>query len=329
MTLQNIGNATLNISGYGGIDAEVTASDTTDCLEISGSALAAGTACKLDIYFIPSQMGFVQGKVVVIDNALNVASSQQTITVQGTGGKKSQNLNITFYGLTYGEAPVPLTVTASSGLPVNCAVLSGPATVSGCTLTITGAGALTIEFSQAGNSIYAAATSATVTTTVAPASLTVVAHNQTVAPGAAIPTLTGTLTGVVAGDGITASYTTTAVQGSPAGPYPITPALHDPNGRLANYSVTSENGILTVGLTATSVPLVLSLSPVSVTAGGAQFTQTVNGADFASNAVVLWNGAARATHYVSSTQLTATILASDISAEGTDLVTVANPAPVA
>jgi hypothetical protein len=76
-----------------------------------------------------------------------------------------------------------------------------------------------------------------------------------------------------------------------------------------------------------AVPLVLSLSPGSATADGASFTLTVSGANFAANAVVLWNGAVRETQGVSSTQLTATILASDILAEGSGLVTVSNPAP--
>ena len=77
----------------------------------------------------------------------------------------------------------------------------------------------------------------------------------------------------------------------------------------------------------TSLPLTLWLSPGSTTAGGTGFTLTVNGANFTSNSVVLWNGAARATTYVNSTQLTATILAQDIASESTGLIAVANPAP--
>jgi uncharacterized membrane protein len=69
------------------------------------------------------------------------------------------------------------------------------------------------------------------------------------------------------------------------------------------------------------------LSPASAVPGGAGFTLTVFGENFTSNSVVLWNGAVRATTYVSSTQLTASILAADIANEGTDLVTVANLSP--
>jgi Big-like domain-containing protein/IPT/TIG domain-containing protein/beta-propeller repeat-containing protein len=98
----------------------------------------------------------------------------------------------------------------------------------------------------------------------------------------------------------------------------------------AELTVTSLGGTsapATFTITSNSTfPLLLSLSPASATAGGAQFTLTVTGANFAANSVVLWNGLERATtNSGSSTQLKATILATDIPAEGTALVTVATP----
>jgi hypothetical protein len=54
------------------------------------------------------------------------------------------------------DAPITLAATASSGLAVTYSV-SGPATLSGSVLTITGAGTVTVTASQAGNSTYAAA----------------------------------------------------------------------------------------------------------------------------------------------------------------------------
>ncbi len=64
--------------------------------------------------------------------------------------------------------------------------------------------------------------------------------------GAANPAFSGTLSGVIDGDNITASYTTTAVADSPVGSYDIVPQLHDPDNRLASYDVTSTSGTLTV-----------------------------------------------------------------------------------
>jgi hypothetical protein len=87
---------------------------------------------------------------------------------------------------------------------------------------------------------------------------------------------------------------------------------------------TSAPSTFTILGPTTTFPLLLSLSPGSMTPGGLSFTLTVNGANFATNSIVLWNGKARATQFVSSTKLTATILGPDIATQGTALVTVAN-----
>src|SRR6185436_12673843 len=68
-----------------------------------------------------------------------------------------------------------------------------------------------------------------------------------------------------------------------------------------------------------------SLSPSSAVAGGAAFTLTVNGTGFVNGATVRWNGQARTTTFVSGSQLTAAITASDIGVAGTMPVTVVNP----
>lgn len=55
------------------------------------------------------------------------------------------------------DAPVTLSATSSSGLPVTFAVVSGPATVSGDTLTFTGTGPVVVRASQTGNGSFASA----------------------------------------------------------------------------------------------------------------------------------------------------------------------------
>jgi hypothetical protein len=64
--------------------------------------------------------------------------------------------------------------------------------------------------------------------------------------GATNPPLTGTVVGAQNGDNFTAGFSTPADASSPAGSYPIFASLSDPNGRLSNYSVTTNNGTLTV-----------------------------------------------------------------------------------
>jgi hypothetical protein len=72
-------------------------------------------------------------------------------------------------------------------------------------------------------------------------------------------------------------------------------------------------------------PALSSLSPSSATAGGPAFTLTVNGSNFVTGAAVRWNGAPRATTFVSSSQVKGTITSADIAAAGTAQVSVANP----
>jgi hypothetical protein len=69
------------------------------------------------------------------------------------------------------------------------------------------------------------------------------------------------------------------------------------------------------------------LAPASIAPGEPAFKLTVNGAGFATDAVVMWNGSARATQFVSTAQLTASILASDIVTVGTAKISVFNPLP--
>ena len=56
-----------------------------------------------------------------------------------------------------GDAPLPLSATASSNLTVTLTLVSGPATLSGATLTFTGTGSVVVKATQAGNASYTAA----------------------------------------------------------------------------------------------------------------------------------------------------------------------------
>jgi hypothetical protein len=78
---------------------------------------------------------------------------------------------------------------------------------------------------------------------------------------------------------------------------------------------------------ANPVPGITSLAPQSATAGDAAFTLTVNGTGFLAASAVQWNGSNRTTTFVSNTQLTASIAASDVAAAGSASVTVVNPPP--
>ena len=88
-----------------------------------------------------------------------------------------------------------------------------------------------------------------------------------------------------------------------------------------NVSVTNLGGA------SNPLPVLGSIAPNSATEGGSAFSLTVNGSDFLPGSTVRWNGADRATTYVSATELQAAITAGDIANAGTATVTVFNPAP--
>lgn len=87
--------------------------------------------------------------------------------------------------------------------------------------------------------------------TVTPAELSVTADNASRLYGATNPPFTGTIAGIQNNETISANYTTPAVPLSPVGSYPIVPALSGVT--LSNYTVTTNNGVLTV----TTAPLLV------------------------------------------------------------------------
>lgn len=98
----------------------------------------------------------------------------------------------------------------------------------------------------------------------------------------------------------------------------ITVANPSPGGGTSNaatFSITNP------------APVITGLNPNQVLAAGAQFTLTVNGSGFVNGSIVRVGGQDRQTVFVSATQLTATVLASDITASGSLNITVINPAP--
>src|SRR6266852_2993830 len=75
------------------------------------------------------------------------------------------------------------------------------------------------------------------------------------------------------------------------------------------------------------IPAITTISPNRADTGGAAFTLTVNGRNFVTGSVVRWNGSDRPTAFISASQVSAQIPASDIAVAGTAAITVFNPAP--
>jgi alpha-L-arabinofuranosidase/PKD repeat protein len=83
-------------------------------------------------------------------------------------------------------------------------------------------------------------------------------------------------------------------------------------------------GVITPALVL--APMIISISPSSITAPNGGGTLTVNGANFDISAQVRWNGSSRPTTFVNNTRVTAAIPASDVATAGFATVTVTTTA---
>jgi sugar lactone lactonase YvrE len=177
LTVSDAGNQQLIVSNIA-ITTNFTQvpSGGTDCTSIT--QLSTSAQCSVAVAFAPTISGTLPGTFTLSDNALNNAASTQAVQLSGNGTQVAQTITFpTIPTQTYGAGTVPLHATASSGLSVSYAVTSGPATVSGNTLTITGAGSVTVQASQAGNATYSAASPVSQTFGVSPAATTVAWSN--------------------------------------------------------------------------------------------------------------------------------------------------------
>ena len=163
------------------------------------------------IYAITAQFSAVSGgesdpsSLVGITDSLaatTLPANEQFVTLQTSGvgevfrgvayvpaapgaQRLTQTINFPNPGpVTYSSgSTVTLAATATSGWPIAYTLISGPATLAGNVLTITGGGSIVVQADQSGNTEYAAATSVQDTITVDPAPNTVTFTMQ--APGSA------------------------------------------------------------------------------------------------------------------------------------------------
>ena len=212
-------------------------------------------------------------------------------------------------------------------------VVSGAATFTTSALTL-GSHSITAVYSGDGN--FGGSTSKVLTEVIAASNPVPVATSLSptfATAGSATFTLTVNGSGFVSGSTVmwngvaltttfvSATQLTAAVPASDvlnAGTVPVTvfsPALGGGTSNGLTFTINNP------------VPVLDSISPTSAVGGGPSFTLTVNGSNFVSGSVVKWDGAARTTTFVSSTQLTASIPSSDLLSSGSVGVLVFNPLP--
>jgi hypothetical protein len=148
----------------------------------------------------------------------------------------------------YGAAPFTVSATSASSGAVTYAVVSGPATIVGSTVTLTGTGTVVLSASQAANGNYAAATA--ITSFVVAPSVTVTPitpANSTMAPGSLTFSATassGALTWTASGGTITTGGVWTSP--STAGTYTITAtSVNEPSVSASTTVIISMPVIIT------------------------------------------------------------------------------------
>jgi len=188
--------------------------------------------------------------VTVVDDTTTVVTCPATVTYTGSAIEVCSATTTSLGGL---NVSVPVTYTNN----VNAGTATANASYSGDALVVGSSGEATFA--------------------ITPQALTVTANSYTRSYTAVDPVFDGTLTGVVGGDGITATYASPGAGSQVPGVYPTIPSLHDPLGKLGNYTVSSANGTLTITNTApvcSIAPSITAIWPanhqlVSVTASGA------------------------------------------------------------
>jgi hypothetical protein len=269
-TAQTVGTA-VNVT-VNAVDAdwnEISTNDTVAITSSDGSAVLPGNAALsggTQTFSVTFKTAGTQTVTASDVTHPSISANTGTATTVNAG-----NQTITFPSpgtQTYGVAPITLGATASSGLSVSYSVTSGPATVSGNTLTITGAGSVTIQATQAGNANWNAATPVSQTITVNPKSLTVSgitannkAYNGTTA--GTISTNGYSFTGVINGDTVTLvtnGYTATFASSSVGTGIAVTVSGLSLGGSGAgNYTLTQPSG-LTANITALTVTISSGIS---------------------------------------------------------------------
>jgi hypothetical protein len=161
----NLPTITFSVPNHAYGDAPFTVSATSNSTGAITYSVASGPATMSG-----STATLTGAGTVVLQASQAAAGSYTSGTQTATFAVATESQTITFAApaspVNYGVAPLSLSASSTSGLTAAFSVLSGPASVSGSTLTVTGAGTVVVAANQSGNSNYAAAAQMTQSITV-------------------------------------------------------------------------------------------------------------------------------------------------------------------
>ena len=307
LTLTNIGNAALSLNSPFTQITSTPAGNTafTSTNTCSGSSLAVGLHCTLTTNFMPTAVG-PQSALVAINGGT------QAINLKGAGEVPLVNITLAVTSPSSGviagsPATITATLTPQSGNNAPTGTVSFSYTVNG-----TSAGAATVASVTNGvatlnlptlaqgrlyvvSAVYQgdafnSQTTATPLSVYVPGiPVTATANSVTFSYGNPVPTITGTVTGILPADqsSVTYKFVSAATQSSPVGVYPITVVFS--GGNYLNYGfptvLTPSGAPATV--TETKAPLTVQANTFSTVYGAQNVTLTstltgvVNGDGFA------------------------------------------------
>lgn len=246
-------------AGTGSFSATLTTAATQSITAIDGAASLSGTQSGI----VVTPRAFVTTTTVIA--APNPSTYGDSVSFSAAvsantpdGSKPTGTVQFQVDGVAFG-APVVL--------------VSGVAASQSLTTLSAGSHAITALYVNTDGNFFSG--SGAVTQAVNQAPLVVTPGDATRVYGDTNPSFAGTITGLVNGDLISASFTSSATITDPIGSYAIAGNLFDPSDKLSNYAVTFNAGTLTV----TPAPLTITANNAARLYGDANpaFSGTISG----------------------------------------------------
>jgi sugar lactone lactonase YvrE len=301
----------------------------TDLVGTTATQLSAGTA--LDGTGTATLTGIVLqglGTHTITASYAGVANtflaSNRTATIVVAPG--SPTITFTVAGKTIGSAPFVVAATSNSTGAITYSVVSGPATVSGATVTLTGPGTVVLLASQAAAGNYAAGTqTATFVVASGAPTITFTVGAKTIgAPPfvvAATSNSTGAITYSVVSGPATVSGATVTLTG------PGTVVLLASQAAAGNYAAGTQTATFVVGSGAPAVTASISpASPVYGQAATVTVTETAGGVLVAGATATVTVGGQVYTCATNTSGVCAVTVPGGVLTGGSDTVTVATGA---
>jgi hypothetical protein len=254
-TFTSLGNKTLGDTPF-----DVTAPSSSSSLPVtltvkSGPATISGNTVTLKgagtVVLAANQAGNTNYNAATEETtSFAVAKGTQNVAAFTSVGNKN-----------FGDAPFAVTApTSSSGLAVTLTVKSGPATISGNTVTLTGAGTVMLAANQAGNANYNAASEITTSFSVSKAITTITLGSLTPTYGGTAKSATSTTSPSITG---TVTYTYTGISPTVYAQSSNPPTQAGSYSVVATISDTNYSGSATGTLTIAKAPPVITTPPTT------------------------------------------------------------------